>query len=166
MPQPFSGGLALSAAIEQPPKQDPPTTLGQAVRMPAGVAEGRPRSFRPGAAPAYWIWQGPRGGWRLRTTTANAAHTFRGYIRGSTGKVMGMEPTRTEFRDRVWQLKNGAWAFSFRTAGHADGFTFTVNDGGCVELDLQLDGGPVKKRIIVGKAEKQPTSNRFQLCPR
>jgi hypothetical protein len=132
--------------------------------LPPGAAAGRPKSFRPGAPAAYWIWQNHRGGWFLRTTTAGAHNTFRGHIRSPKGQVMNVHPTRTVFSDRVWRTRDG-WAFSFATAEHADGFSFTTSDGGCVEFDLQTDGGPQPKRIVLGKGEGQPPSNRFLACP-
>lgn len=132
--------------------------------MAAGVAAGRPSGFTPGALPAYWIWQGPRGGWRIRTTTKGQPHVFRGRVTPLDTVVSAMSPSRTELRDQVW--KSGtSWNFSFKTAGHADGVTFNTRDNGCVKFDLQLDGGPVPKRIIVGKTQASPPTNHFILCP-
>jgi len=151
--------------LDQPPKEQAPHTRGAPVQLHPGVGAGRPRGFQSGAPAAYWIWQGPRGGWRLKTTTQQMGHLFRGHIRGTTGAINQVHPSRTEFRDRVWKTKAG-WAFSFKTAGHADGFTFVTSDNGCVGFDLQQDGGPHPKRIFVGKKEVEPASNHFIVCPK
>jgi hypothetical protein len=153
-------------SIPQPPREDPPYTSGRPAQLPEGAAAGRPPGFRPGAPAAYWIWQGPRGGWRLRTTTGGAVHAFRGHVRGVTGAVSNVHPSRTEFRDRFWKTREGTWAFSFTTSGHADGFTFVTRDDGCVHFDLQLDGGPEPKRVFVGQGEVQPSSGNFIVCPK
>lgn len=171
-PAPPPGGTAekrdfvgVSTLPEQPPKSEPPRSSLRAALLPAGAGAGRPRGFEPGGPAAYWIWQGPRGGWRIRTTSANAPHTFRGHLAGTTGPVTGIQPSRLELRDRIWQNDDG-WAFSFRTSGHADGFTFTIPDNGCVRFDLKLDGGPLPKRIFVGARELEPGTGHFIVCPK
>ena len=148
----------------QPPKQDPPASPTRATQLPAGTAAGRPRGFTPAAEAAYWIWQGPRGGWRIRTTTKSAQHVFRGRVTPIDTVISSVSPSRTEFRDRIWK-SGSSWMFTFKTAGHADGFTFTTRDNGCVKFDLQIDGGPVAQRIVVGKGEVAPPSNHFVVCP-
>jgi hypothetical protein len=150
----------------QPAKDVPPSSSGDPARMPEGAGTGRPPGFRPGAPAAYWIWQGPRGGWRIRTTTLGKPHVFRGRIRGATGEVTNVQPSRVEFRDRVWRERDGSWAFSMRTSAHADGLTFVTQDNGCVVFDLQLDGGPETKKIFVGRGELQPSSSFFVVCPK
>lgn len=148
----------------QPAKDEPPQTPTRPSLMAPGSAAGRPDGFTPGAAPAYWIWQGPRGGWRIRTTTKKALHVFRGRITPLRTAIVGVDPSRTELRDRIW--KSGSdYLFSFKTAGHADGFTFKTRNNGCLKFDLQLDGGPVPKRIIVGKKQVSPATNHFIVCP-
>jgi hypothetical protein len=148
----------------QPAREAPPHSAGRPEHLPPGAAAGRPPGFKPGAPAAFWIWHGPREDWRVRTTTAGAPHVFRGHVHGVTGAIARVHPSRTEFHDRLWQTKEG-WAFVFKTAGHADGFTFVTRDGGCVRFDLLLDGGPHPKRIFVGKGEISPKSNHFVLCP-
>ena len=142
----------------------PPWNSGRPQLLNPGVAAGRPPGFRPGAPAAYWIWQGPRGDWRLRTTTKSAPHVFRGRFKGMSSGINTVEPTRAEYRDRIAHGNDG-WMFNFRTQGHADGFTFSVPDGGCVQFDLQLDGGPVQKKIYVGGRQFQPSSSFFVVCP-
>ncbi len=156
---------ARATVPSQPPKEEAPHTRTAPALLRPGVGAGRPRGFRPGAPAAFWIWQGPRGGWRLKTTTKQMAHLFRGHLRGTTGGINQVHPSRTEFRDRIWKTKQG-WAFSFKTLGHADGFTFVISDNGCVRFDLQLDGGPHPKKIFIGKREIQPPSNHFIVCPK
>ncbi len=156
---------AQPALPPQRPRQPPPRSRTRPELLPAGIGAGRPASFRPGAPAAYWIWQGPRGDWRLRTTTTRLLHAFRGHVKGTTGAVLRIQPSRTEFRDRVWKTKTG-WAFSFTTMGHADGFTFATRDNGCVRFDLLIDGGPHPKRIFVGRAERSPSQGHFIVCPK
>jgi hypothetical protein len=152
-------------SLVQPKKEDPPSTRTRAQQLPPGIGTGRPRGFRPDAPPAYWIWQGPRGHWRLRTTSKDQPHVFRGYIHPIETRIGDIQPSRNEFRDRIWKSGDG-WAFSFKTKSHADGFTFAATDNGCVRFDLQLDGGPERKRIFVGAKEYQPSSNHFVVCPK
>ncbi len=169
-PAPAPGRIAVNTnpgtpdLPPQPAKEDPPSTPTRPSLMTAGVAEGRPDGFTPGAAPAYWIWQGPRGGWRVRTTTKATSHVFRGRITPVATDITVMSPSRTELREQVWKA-GSSWHFVFRTAGHADGFTFKTRDNGCVKFDLQLDGGPVPKQIIIGKNQLSPSTNHFILCP-
>lgn len=158
------GKLNLGAVTQL--KLDVPAwSEGRPTILPEGIASGRPASFRSGAPPAYWIWQGPRGGWRLRTTTQNAPHVFRGRIKSTSSTIVNVHPSRTEYRDRIRRTSDG-WIFHFRTEGHADGFTFMAQDQGCVHFDLQLDGGPVTKRVFIGQAEHEIRSGHFIICPK
>lgn len=157
--------VAKAGALAQPPKDDPPSTRSKPQQLPPGVGTGRPKSFRPDAPAAYWIWQGPRGHWRVRTTSHDQPHLFRGFIHPVETSLGDIEPSRTEFRDRIWK-RNQSFAFSFKTRSHADGFTFVSENNGCVRFDLQLDGGPEPKRIFVGAREVQPSSNHFVVCPK
>lgn len=169
MPGPMPGRVQAQpplSLVAQPPLEPIPVTPGEPAMMPEGAANGRPPRFNPSAPPGYWIWVGPRSGWRLRTTTAGGAHLFRGRIKGATSEVTNVHPSRTEFRDRIRRLADGSWEFSFRTAGHADGLTFVTRDNGCVAFDLQVDGGPQPKRIFVGAGETQPPGNFFMVCPK
>jgi hypothetical protein len=154
-------------APAQPPKEEPPHSSGRPQPLPEGSAMGRPPGFKAGAAAAYWIWLGPRGGWRVRTTTGDSSHVFRGHVRALTGPpavISSVQPTRTEFSDRIWKTQTG-WAFSFKTSGHADGFSFLTREPVCVVFDLQLDGGPEPKRVFVGREQVEPQSGFFVACP-
>ena len=151
-------------AVPQAPFDEPAEYQGPIEQLPPGAAMGRPPSFRPGAPAAYWIWQGPRGSWLLRTTTAGATQVFRGRVAGAPGEIVNVHPLRTEFRDRIRRARGG-WVFSFTSAGHADGFTFMTREAGCVRFDLELDGGPQPKRIFIGRGELQPRSPHFVVCP-
>ncbi len=155
----------LNIGVAQPLKEAPPATAGTPQLLPPGVGTGRPGGFKPDAVPAFWIWQGPRGHWRLRTTSKDQLHVCRGRIYGVRGRVQSIEPSRTEFRDRIW-TQDGGWAFSFRTKSHADGFTFEVAGNGCVRFDLELTGGAEAKRVFIGSRQYQPTSNHFTVCPK
>jgi hypothetical protein len=175
-PTPSTGAMAVPALAtnvlpQQPPKDEPPSSPTRPSVLPAGAAEGRPPGFRPDAAPAYWIWTGPRGDWRIRTTTLDASHVFRGRIAAVTSDLKDVSASRNDLGDRMWRTPPAAsepsvWSFSFRTTQHADGFTFRVADNGCVRFDLQLDGGPTQKRIVVGKNQVEPPTNHFVVCPR
>jgi hypothetical protein len=156
--------VGASTLPPQPPRETPTRSALRPVALTKGAAVGRPPGFAPDAPPAYFIWQGPRGGWRLRTTSGDASHLFRGHIASSTGPITNIEPSRLELRDRIWPTDDG-WAFSFRTGSHADGFTFTIPDGGCATFDLGLDGGPVPKRVFVGRRQIEPASGHFVVCP-
>jgi hypothetical protein len=150
------------------PPSEPPSSRDRPVLLPDGIAAGRPGGFRPGAAAAYWIWQGPRGDWLVRTTTGGEPHAFRGRIHGTAGGTIdaqSLRSSRRELGDRV-RASDGALVFSFDTAGHADGFTFATVGGGCVRFDLQLDGGATPKRIWIGKAQHEPASAHFIVCPK
>lgn len=157
------------ATIVQPQKSLPPVSRSRAILLEGDVARGRPPSFRPGADAAFWIWAGPRGSWRVRTTSKDEMHTFRGYIHGVSGDIAHVQPSRVEYADRIWPVEEGnrqTLAFSFKTNGHADGFIFSTRDQGCVRFDLQLDGGPQQKKIMIGQAEVQPASPHFIICPK
>jgi len=152
-------------AAPQPVWKELPRVRVEPLLLPAGLGTGRPAGFEPGAPAAYWIWQGPRGGWRVKTTTKQAPHHFRGRVKSTSSGVANVHPSRTEHRDRIRPTPLG-WAFSFRTRGHADGFTFVTRDNGCVRFDLLTDGGPVPKRIFIGKTQHQPATGHFILCPK
>lgn len=164
-------GFAMSLPA-QPAKEAPTASPVRAHLLADGSGAGRPPGFRPDAAPAYWIWQGPRGNWRLRTTTRNKPHTFRGIIHGVQGPIVKMQPSRNQFRDRIWPSDrtggvNRSWAFSFATNDHADGFIFASEGNGCVRFDLKTDGGagtPIQ--IYVGHRQVQPRGGHFTVCPR
>jgi hypothetical protein len=160
-PQPVS----VPAPRPVDPPDAPPTARDRPLVLPDGIAAGRPAGFHPGAAPAYWIWQGPRGDWLLRTTT-DGAHLFRGRIHPTgTDRIDDVRASRRELGDRVTKTDDGL-VFSFQTSGHADGLTFSTQAGGCLRFDLQLDGGATPKRIFIGKAQHEPASSHFIVCPK
>ncbi len=152
--------------VTQPPRRSPPRSSARPYVMAPGVGTGRPDGFRPGAPAAYWIWQGPRGRWRVRTTTARLLRHFQGHVQSMTSVLSGFDPNRVELRDQLWLDKPG-WAFSFKTKGHADGFTFAAKDNGCVKFDLVL-GRPRNKpaRIFVGRGQAKPAGGNFIVCPK
>ncbi|MCC6527730.1 MAG: hypothetical protein IT373_34105 [Polyangiaceae bacterium] len=151
---------ATGALFEPPP---PPS--GRPELLPAGLPLGRPPAFAPEAAAGYWLWQGPRGSWMLRTTTGGESHAFSGSVAGTSGAIGDVGPTSAALAERIRRTDAG-WEFSFHTAGHADGFTFSVQGGGCVRLDLRLDGAPAVHHVFVGSAQLQPRSAHFIVCPR
>ena len=143
----------------------PPPPAGQPELLPAGAAEGRPPRFVTGAGVGYWIWQGPRGSWLLRTTTGGEVHTFSGHLLGTSTPVTEVSPTTNALGDHL-RRTDGGFAFSFQTSAHADGFTFVVDGARCARLDLRIDAAPAVRRIFVGGAQLQPRSGHFILCPR
>ena len=151
--------------VAQPPKNSPPRSSARPDIMAPGVGAGRPDGFRSGAPAAYWIWQGPRGRWRVRTTTAKLLRHFSGHVQSMTSVLTGFDPSRLELRDQLW-LDQPGWAFSFKTKGHADGFTFADKSNGCVKFDLVL-GRPRNKpaQIFVGRNQVKPSGGHFILCP-
>jgi hypothetical protein len=152
------------SVVVQPTHDLPPASNARPVSLSPGAAEGRPEGFKPAAPAAYWIWQGPRGSWRVRTTTKNMLHLFRGRVVGESGALVDVQPSRNQLESQIHKTDDG-YAFAFKTSAHADGFNFTTRDGGCVRFDLQLDGGPHPKRIFVGKAQHQPAGSHFVVCP-
>lgn len=156
--------VGASTLPPQPPRDLPARSPLRPVSLPNGAAVGRPPGFEPDAPPAYFIWQGPRGGWRLRTTSGDGSHVFSGHISTARGAIADVEPSRLELGDRIWKT-DGGLAFNFRSAGHADGFTFHIPEGGCATFDLSLDGGAVPKRVFVGRRQIEPGSGHFVICP-
>ncbi len=160
------------AALAAPTGEDPPTaefeppppTRTRAELLPEDAARGRPPGFGPGAPAAYWIWQGPRGGWRLRITTAGERQVFQGRLKGTSSPIEHVRAYPNELRNRVRPSSNG-WAFSFATLGHAHGFSFRVRDGGCVHFDLKTDARPKPQRIFVGSRKIEPRTGHFIACP-
>ncbi|MBI4952515.1 MAG: hypothetical protein HY908_10820 [Myxococcales bacterium] len=145
--------------------EPPPPPLGRPELLPAGLPLGRPPAFAPEAGAGYWLWQGPRGSWMLRTTTGGESHAFSGSVAGTSGAIGDIGPTSAALAERIRRTDVG-WEFSFHTAGHADGFTFSVQGGGCVRLDLRLDAAPAVHHVFVGSAQFQPRSAHFIVCPR
>jgi len=157
-------GIDVESAAAQPTLELPPESTGRPEQLPAGAAAGRPAGFKPGAPAGYWIWQGPRGAWLLRTTTGNVPRLFRGHFAAQDDDIVDVSPLRTEIRDRIRRTPNG-WAFSFLTGTYADGFTFTTREEGCVRFDLQLESGAQRLRAYVGHGEVEPRSGHFVVCP-
>ncbi|MEM1032819.1 MAG: hypothetical protein AAF928_22125 [Myxococcota bacterium] len=158
----------------------PPPHGARAERLNDGTCAGRPAGFRPDAAPAFWIWQGPRGNWRVRTTNGGGAKTFRGLIHGVSGPIVAMRPSRDALRERVWVVDrtpgdNRSWAFSFASDIHADGFIFAAEGNGCVRFDLKditdapgASGTDAAARPVVylGARQVRPRNGHFMVCPR
>jgi len=65
-------------------------------------------------------------------------------------------PWADQIRDRVRHR---------RGEREMDGLDFRTSDGGCVRLQLLLDGGPHPKRVFVGAKMLEPPHAHFQLCP-
>lgn len=163
-PAPAAAPPNVATTRAKVPRRLPPASKTRPILLPEGSGIGRPGGFRPAAPAAFWVWQGPRGNWRLRTTTAGRRHSFRGRVASVTGRIVNVKPTQFEMRDRVWPA-GGGYAFDFKTKGHADGFVFAVSGNGCVRFDLRLDGGPVAKRIVVGRRQINPSQAHFIVCP-
>ncbi len=134
-------------------------------QMAAGLADGRPARLKPSAAMSYWVWQGAKGDWHLRSTTSQQLHRFQGRIRPLEGASLGnLKATRLEWGDRM-RLQGKDIVFDFSTQGGEDGFDFTLNGNACVEMDLRIDGTAHPKLIVIGKSEQAPASSHFIACP-
>ena len=164
-PAPAASPKPTLPRVTLPARQDPPRSRTKAHKLRDGIGEGRPAGFTMGADPAFWIWQGPRGAWRVRTTTKSEQHLFQGHVQGVTGTLVRVRHARNELRDHIWGKGRGR-SFSFRTNGHADGFIFSTDDNGCARFDLLLDGAPKPSQIFIGRGQVNPSSGHFILCPR
>lgn len=156
-PAPANAQAGKLEAIELDPS--PP------VQMAAGLADGKPPRLRPSAAMAYWVWQGTKGDWHLRSTTAQQLHRFQGRIRPREGASLNnVKATRLEWGDRV-RVQGQDIVFDFSTQGGEDGFDFTLSGNACVEMDLRIDGAAHPKLVVIGKTEQAPAAGHFIVCP-
>ena len=154
-----------SAATQAGPPEAPPEPDKPFHEVPPHEALGEPRAMREGAPAAWWIWVDEAGLWHLRTTTASSAHRFRGRIKSATGFVTDAAPTRDILKDRITDTHQHGLLVDFHTEREMDGLDFRTSDGGCVRLQLLLDGGPHPKRVFVGAKMLEPPHAHFQLCP-
>jgi hypothetical protein len=134
------------------------------IQMASGLADGRPPRLRASAAMSYWVWQGAKGEWHVRSTSQQL-HRFQGRIRPLDGATLGNpKATRLEWGDRM-RLQGKDIVFDFSTKGGEDGFDFTLNGNACVDMDLRIDGTSHPKLIVIGKTEQAPASSHFIACP-
>ncbi len=155
-------GPAMTQAEKLETIEDDSTPPAQ---MASGLADGKPPRLRPNAAMAYWIWQGAKGDWHLRSTTQKQSHRFQGRIRPQEGASLGnLTPTRLERGDRM-RLQDQDILFDFTTQGGEDGFDFTLNGSACVEMNLRIDGAAHPRLVVIGKTEQAPAAARFLVCP-
>jgi hypothetical protein len=135
------------------------------IQMASGLADGKPARLHPGAAMSYWVWQGAKGDWHLRSTTAHQLHRFQGRIRpGEGASLSNLKATRLEWGDRM-RLQGQDIVFDFSTQGGEDGFDFTLDGNACVEMDLRIDTTAHPKLVVIGKGEQAPASAHFIVCP-
>jgi hypothetical protein len=126
-----------------------------------GIAEGAP-TFSPSSPPAYWIWHGRDGVWRVRTTDGNSLQKFGGRINIRTGNLSGIRISRVDLERRM-DVKGQTISFNYATNGQSEGVDFTVEEPNtCVMFSL---GARPNKRIFVGARMIQPPDEDFLLCP-
>jgi hypothetical protein len=116
-----------------------------------------------GGEGGIWIWRDARA-WHLRTSTANAKHTFSGKVTGRGAPITDVQSAKVETGDRI-RVDGGKVDFDLTTQGQQDGFDFKIEGNSCVNFDLAIDGTQVPEKIIVGQAEQHPKFARFTTCP-
>ena len=147
------------------PFQDTPDNVAGDVAKDAkaGIADGRPKEYKPGVPESLWIWQDEKGSrWHVRASTKSHLHRFNGFI-VADGKLKNARPTRTEWSDRVRVSGNRA-SFDVYTDGDADGIDFDVAGNGCVRFYLAIDGKAQPQLIHLGKDGVRPEKAHFKLC--
>lgn len=148
---------------------------------------GRPTKFDPGNSLGYFIWQdGER--WYLEATTSGREQNFRGVIE-TDGKFADVRTVSTQSGARVEQSPlqrlfdlveqnidankdnvtmnpdNNRIDLSFRTAGEADGLSFTLRDGAFMKFTLYSDGQVIDaSRIYLGEQSRNPVDNPFRIA--
>jgi hypothetical protein len=160
------GGTAsppATAGHDKPPEA-PPEPEKPFLEIPPHQAIGEPRAMKDKAPAAWWVWMDESGLWHVRTTTASGAHRFRGKIKAATGFVTDVAPTKEALKSRIQDNHHGL-VVDFQTDREMDGLDFRTSDGGCVRLNLLVDGGPHPKRVFVGEKMMEPPHAHFQLCP-
>jgi hypothetical protein len=166
---PFLAGCIIqtapATASAQPGKMEAIDLDGASpIQMAAGLADGKPARLKPSAALSYWVWQGARRDWHVRSTS-HQLHRFQGRLRPLQGASLShLKATRLEWGDRM-RLQGKDIVFDFSTEGGEDGFDFTLNGDACVEMDLRIDGTAHPKLIVIGKGEQAPAASHFIACP-
>jgi hypothetical protein len=143
--------------------------IAMSTSTPATVATsvlaGRPTRLVSGATQSYWLWTDADGVWHLRTTTAGRRRHFQGRIRPDPDVSLALAgSTIGEWKDAV-ALEGKDIVFNLETKGRQDGFDFRVSGGGCLELDLRIDGDGNPGRIFLGKDNLTPANSHFSVCP-
>jgi hypothetical protein len=141
--------------------------LAAAVLALAGCAtsEGDRESRPPPSVddpPGYRVWFDEQW-WHVRANGGGRLHRFQGTVSGLTGSITEVQPNHADLRDRV-ALVGDAVQFDFESTSGEPGFDLTVA-GGCVHLDLYLDGKRRPDRIRVGPSSERPPRVPFDRCP-
>lgn len=142
------------------------TTLAFALLCPSAfaldalTAWGRPFGA---AGVRYELWK-DEGGWHLRWTGAGSPHRFSGKIWAPDGRVVILRRQRLERCDRVWREGRGIRFDAFASRGW-DGFDFRWR-GRRLIVDLEVDGGPCRRRIFVGAEGVHPKGQPFVIVRR
>lgn len=152
------------ATPAQPPMQVVEIENTVPVQLAAGLADGKPPHLRPDAGMNYWVWQGPRNAWHVRTTT-NKKRRFQGRIRPLQGAaITSLKATQNESGDRV-RRAGGDIVFDVTTKANEDGFDFGVKGDGCLEMDLRIQNESHPGMIKIGATEETPQSSHIIVCP-
>ena len=161
-PTPSTTPVATTAS---PPSDAMPEPDRAFHEVPPHAALGEPRGIKERAPAGWWVWADEGGVWHVRTTTAAGAHRFRGRIRSATGFVTDIVPTKAALKEAIKDTHQHGVLVDFHTDREMDGLDFRTSDGGCIRLQLLLDGGPHPKRVFVGEKMLEPPHAHFQLCP-
>ena len=111
-------------------------------------------------AAGFRVWW-KEGAWHLRAGGGTRPHRYQGTLSGTNGSVTSARPTDSALRDHV-ALVGDAVQFDFE-ATDDEGFDAEVA-GGCVRLDLLLDGKRRPDRVYEGAAAAAPAHVPFEIC--
>lgn len=135
-----------------------------AAKLPNGVVNGRSPNLKDAAPLAVWIGRGQSGEYYLRTTTARTKHRFQGRLRAAEGELTNFRPHRMDNNDR-FRFEGKDIIFDITTQAEQDGFDFGLSKGGCLELDIRVDGKRQPELIKIGEKEEKPPTSHLVLCP-
>lgn len=112
-------------------------------------------------AAGFRVWF-EAGEWHLRAGGGNRVHRYQGTLAGTNGSVTSLRPTRSSLREHV-ALVGDAVQFDLEVSA-GEGFDAKVA-GGCVRLDLLLDGKRRPDRVRIGARGATPGHVPFDRCP-
>jgi len=143
--------------------------------------QGQTSSLSPGNAFGYFIWQ-DQDRWIVETSTMGKERKFTGTIE-TDGSISDLKTLRTERSDGDIQSTGSKIKFAFKTGGpetgfvvsngdnhpheypdKVSGFSFLVNDGSALNLNLYVDGHPIDpSSIYLGRSNRNPSSSEFKI---
>lgn len=158
--------LVTSCYVEAtlPPAHAPNPPAGPPSKLLPGAANGAPADVKPSVGNKLWIWREQDGMWRIRSTTKNSRHKYRGRVVGETSHISWVQPELVEAGDAMTH-HGGELIFEFDTAGHIDGVNFVSDDRRCVTFHITVDEKPQPQFIFIGASGANPPTDHFTLCP-